>query len=241
MGAKSPRFQCSVGRFVRAAARLYRKRGPSSAEKEPAMQLLAKQDLIATGPVDHADWNYSGLLAYVMRRRFHLIAKLLGPRSVARLLEIGFGSGVFMPYLSSRCGELYGIDVHPHVDDVRETLSRSGVRASLSRQDAAHMRFPDRFFDAVVCVSALEFVEDIEACAGEIARVLRGGGRLVAVMPASSRVLDFLLFALTGADARKDYANRRERVLPALLERFNVVRSAAFGPIYRAYSLEVRS
>lgn len=206
-----------------------------------AVQLLPRERLIRTSDVDHADWNYRFLLAYVMRRRFALIRRLLPKQRVARILEIGFGSGIFMPALVSRCDELYGIDVHSHVEDVRRRLSAEGVLASLSRQDAARMTFPDAFFDVVVCVSALEFIEDIDAAAHEIARVLKPGGRLVGVMPSKSPFLDFVLHALTGADPQADYGNRRERVVPALRRYFTIERSLRFAGIYTAYALDRRA
>jgi len=205
------------------------------------LRLLPKEDLITTSGVDHADWNYNPALSYIMRRRFELVRRLLPARRVHRMLEIGFGSGVFMPDLASRCDELYGIDIHTHVEEVRAALAERGVAATLSRQDAAHMNFPDTFFDAIVSVSALEFIQNIEEAAREIARVLKPGGLLVGVMPAKSAVLDFALHTLTGADPHEDYGERRERVIPTLLQQFRIVRTLRFVPIYTAYALELQS
>lgn len=202
------------------------------------MQLLPKEHLIRTSDVDHADWNYTPVLSYVMRKRFELVRKLLPAARVDRLLEIGFGSGVFMPELASRCSELYGVDVHPQVEAVEKRLMGDGVRASLSRQDAAHMEYPDRFFDVIVCVSALEFIDDINGAARQAARVLKPRGRLIGVTPVKSRVLDAVLHAATGADPARDYRDRREHVLPALLRYFRSVHTRRFIPAYIAYELE---
>ena len=201
------------------------------------MQLLPKERLIRTSDVDHADWNYTPVLSYVMRKRFELVRKLMPAARVDRLLEIGFGSGVFMPELASRCRELYGIDVHPRVEEVEKRLISEGVRASLSQQDAAHMDYPDRFFDLIVCVSALEFIQDIDGAARQAARVLKPRGRLIGVTPVKSRVLDTVLHVATGADPAKDYGDRRERVLPSLLRYFRSVRTRRFVPAYIAYEL----
>jgi len=151
------------------------------------------------------------------------------------MLEIGFGSGIFLPELSRHCGVLYGIDVHDEVTTVQRRLREGGVQVNLSRQDAADMSFADGFFNAVVAVSALEFIEDIEPAASELARVLSPGGCVVAVMPGKSPLLDFLLHATTGEDAQSDYGNRRERVLPAMLANFEIRAKKRFMPIYTAY------
>lgn len=202
------------------------------------MELLPKEELVVTSGVDHADWNYDPLLSYLMRRRFALVRGLLPRERVHRLLEIGFGSGIFMPELARRCDELHGIDVHAHVDEVRAALERHGIYAALSQQDAAQMTFPDGYFDLIVCVSSLEFIEDIASAAREADRVLTRGGRIVGVVPAHSRFFDSILHALTGANPQEDYGDRRERVIPALLQHFRIARKARFGPVYTAYALE---
>lgn len=209
--------------------------GPNFCGGTNAIELLPKGDLIATNEVDHADWNYAPALAYVMRRRFALVKHLLPQARVQRMLEVGFGSGVFMPYLSRRCEELFGIDVHEHVEAVSRILKQHHVRAALSKQDAAQTTFPDSYFDVVIAVSSLEFIEDIDGAAREIARILKPGGVLVAVMPANSRLLDTALHLLTGVDPLKDYGHRRECVVPALSNELHVTRTASFGPVYKGY------
>jgi SAM-dependent methyltransferase len=208
------------------------------------LKLIARNDLIRTSRVDHADWNYKPGLAYLMRRRFNLALSLMPRARVPRLLEIGFGSGIFLPELCLKCEDLFGIDVHDRVPDVRHVISASGVPAVLSRQDAAHMDFGDGFFDVIVSVSALEFVQSIYDAARECSRVLTAGGRLVIVMPAESRVLDRCLTLLTGESAKRDYGDRRPRVLPALERYFTIARVKTFPPlfpVYRAYEFLKKS
>jgi ubiquinone/menaquinone biosynthesis C-methylase UbiE len=157
---------------------------------------------------------------------------------VRRLLEIGFGSGIFLPELAERCDELYGIDVHDDVDKVQSCLHGCGVAATLSKQSASNLDFPKCFFDVIVSVSTLEFIESIDRAVVEIDRVLTPAGRLICVMPNKSALLDFALHVVTGEDAERDYEGRRERVLPALRKHFRVTQRRAFSPIYVAYELE---
>ena len=65
------------------------------------LKLLPREALIQTGEVDHADWNYRPLLGMIQRLRFRLILRILAGRKYHRLLEIGYGSGVFMPELKN--------------------------------------------------------------------------------------------------------------------------------------------
>jgi ubiquinone/menaquinone biosynthesis C-methylase UbiE len=201
------------------------------------VKLLPSSHLLRTGRVDHADWNYRPLLAPVTRQRFALTLDLLPFARAARLLEIGFGSGIFMPELALHCNELYGIDVHCQVDAVQDRLMRCGVKAELSQQDAASPTFADGFFDAIVAVSSIEFIDDIERAASEFMRILVPGGALITVMPGKSALLDLALRVATGESAERDYGDRRERVMPALLRHFRVDRVKRFFPIYTAYRL----
>ena len=190
------------------------------------MKLLPPELLIKTGEVDCADWNYRPVLGWIQRLRFKQIISLLAGIRCQRLLEVGYGSGVFMPELDAYCEELYGIDIHSENDKVRQVLERFGITAKLYSGSAESMVFEDNFFDCVVAVSALEFVHDIDAASREINRVLKPSGHLVLVTPAHSQIVDTGLWILTGERASKNYDNRRELVIPALLKHFVSVRKS---------------
>jgi ubiquinone/menaquinone biosynthesis C-methylase UbiE len=184
------------------------------------MKLLSPELLVKTGDVDHADWNYRPVLGWIQRLRFEQVVSLLADTKCHRLLEIGYGSGVFMPVLARYCEELYGIDIHNKHDQVRAALESYGITAKLHSGSAECLPFGDSFFDCIVAVSALEFIPDIEAASCELKRVLKQNGCIVVVMPAHSRIVDTGLWMLTGESASNDYGNRRERVIPTLLKHF---------------------
>lgn len=186
------------------------------------MRLLPRDALVKTGEVDHADWNFRPVLGRIIRLRYRIVLSLLGSDRYPRLLEVGYGSGVFLPELARHCEELHGLDVHDRPAAVSEVLGRAQVRATLVSASMTAMPFPDRFFDCAVAVSSLEFVDDLEAACREIKRVLRPGGVFIAVTPGSSPLVDFGLKVLTGKNARADFGERRQRILPTLLEHFAI-------------------
>jgi ubiquinone/menaquinone biosynthesis C-methylase UbiE len=147
------------------------------------------------------------------------------------LLEIGYGSGVFMRALAQRATELSGIDIHPHHREVATALSRNGVEARLECGDAASMPFESGYFDCVVAISSLEFIADLEGACREICRVLRPGGSMILVTPGHSPVVDLGLRVLTGKRAQDDYGGRREATLPTLLRHFTLEASKTFPPL----------
>lgn len=210
------------------------------------MRLLPSTELVKTSKVDHAEWNFTPLLGWLQRARFRLAQSLLVSERYRRLLEVGYGSGVFMPELGRYCDELYGIDVHEKQDEVTAVLARNGVKAKLVSGSVTRMPFADAFFDCIVAVSALEYVDDMARACREMRRVLRPGGAIVLVTPSQSRLLDLGLKLCTGEDARENYADRRSRLVPTLIQNFELEKKkrgpgllASILPIYTALKLRV--
>jgi ubiquinone/menaquinone biosynthesis C-methylase UbiE len=213
-----------------------------------ALRLLPPDALLKTGEVDHADWNYRRLLGTISRTRFRLVVSLFEAQPVGRLLEVGYGSGVFMPELARFADELYGIDIHQMTEPVAASLARFNVNARLFSGSVEALPFDENFFDRVVAVSALEFVSDTDAACREIKRTLKPGGALVLVTPGHSPLVDFGLKMLTGKSAQRDYDDRREKLMPTLLKHFSVERqltSPAVGnsliKLYTALKLRARA
>lgn len=207
--------------------------------ENPPLTLLPRQALLKTGEVDYADWNYRTLLSWIQRQRFHLVLRLIGQRRFDRLLEVGYGSGIFMPELSRHCTELCGIDKHAMHEAVAQRLAAYNVNARLYQASAVRTPFQDQWFDAIVAVSSLEYVEDLEAACAEFARLLRVGGVLIVITPGHSPLLDFGLKLLTGESARKNYAERRQALVPTLARHFQLEESLSsprfVGPLFRLY------
>ena len=187
------------------------------------LRLLPKSALVRTSEVDHPDWNYRVLLGAVQRLRFRMVRRLLAGTAVDRLLEIGYGSGVFMPELARHCTDLHGIDPHPHRAAVADNLAGQGIRATLAQGSAESLPYEDARFGCAVAISTLEYVPDIEAACREIRRVLAPGGVLAVVTPGVNKLWDLALRLSTG-ESPSQYADRRQRLQPALRRNFTVVR-----------------
>jgi SAM-dependent methyltransferase len=184
------------------------------------MILLPRKWLIKTGPVDHADWNYRPVLGYIMRRRFHLVRKMLAGNRYERLLEIGYGSGVLLPELAAHCDQLYGVDVHPYADAVAQAVGQIAARPQLAAGSATSLPYESSYFTCVVAVSAMEFIDDAEAACREVRRVLAPQGTFAVVTPGYSAFVDGGLWLLTGESAKADYGDRRRLLARALLAHF---------------------
>lgn len=208
------------------------------------LELLPPELLVRTGPVDHAAWNYAGVLGAIQRTRFRLIARLIGDSRFDALLEAGYGSGVFAPELSRHCTRYCGVDTHPHAAEVNASLASIGIVSDLRQGSVTEIPFGDKSFECVVGISVFEFVDDHDAAFREIHRVLKDDGLLLLVTPGHSPLLDLGLKILTGESAKRDFQGRRERVIPAATKQFEIAKVRdypavnAFGLyMYRALTL----
>jgi SAM-dependent methyltransferase len=195
------------------------------------LELLPRSELMPTSEVDHPHWNYRPLLGPVQRLRFRIILKLLADAHFGTLLEIGYGSGVFMPELAKRSDNLYGIDPHPKHREVTESLARNGINAALTQATVESLPYESDFFDCAVAVSTLEYVPGIDDACRELRRVLKPTGMLVVVTPGATPLWDLALRLTTG-ESPAQYSDRRQNLQPALRREFEVtreVRVPAFG------------
>jgi len=192
------------------------------------LSLLPKKHLIKTGDVDHGDWNFKPFLGIIMKSRFRLIVRMLAKKSKGHLLEIGYGSGVFLPEIAKHANKIYGIDIHNKPNEVAEKLQEYNVKVELVSGGAEKMDWNDDSFDVIVAVSALEFVSDLEAVCLEVKRTLKPKGSFMLVTPGKSLILDFGFNLLTGKSAKKDFADRREIVLPMLFKHFDIKQELSF-------------
>ena len=95
-----------------------------------------------------------------------------------RILEVGCGTGVFAARLTSEHPDATVIAIDQSPRFVEMTAAR-GVSAQVA--DVQQLPFPDEGFDVVVAMWMLYHLPDLDQGLREIRRVLRPGGRLVAV------------------------------------------------------------
>lgn len=99
------------------------------------------------------------------------------------VLDYCCGCGVMSKRIASFGANVHGIDIsNESIETSRTMLQECGYQEQTSFQvmDAEKMTFPDSSFDVVVCSGVLHHL-DVRAAFPEIARVLKPGGRVLAM------------------------------------------------------------
>src|SRR5207249_353928 len=127
------------------------------------LRLPAREHLQPVDEDDPLRFYYMPVVGRFYRRRLELAATLLDGHG-GRVLEVGYGSGVFLPQLAGY-GAVVGVDRHREGAAVRAMARREGVEAALVRGEIRRLPFAEGSIDVLVCLSVLEHVAELDEAA----------------------------------------------------------------------------
>jgi ubiquinone/menaquinone biosynthesis C-methylase UbiE len=122
--------------------------------------------------------------AEILQSRREVVFNLLR-RERGRVLDIGCGPGVFARDLLEQGWEVWGVDISPKmIKGVVDGLSgERAERGYFLLGDIEALPLPDRFFDAVLCIGVLEYLNGCRRALKEIARVSKPGATVILSFP----------------------------------------------------------
>jgi SAM-dependent methyltransferase len=101
----------------------------------------------------------------------------------ARVLDIGCGTAIMAPHYLERGCEYFGTDIAPHMIEAAEQRVAAD-RAHFSVGDVERgLDFPDGHFDLIIALGLVEYLDDLDPAAAEIARLARPGGTIIVSAP----------------------------------------------------------
>jgi len=137
-----------------------------------------KAGLFDEWPDTYDHWFTTPIGALVKRYEAELLMDLLKPTKGEVILDAGCGTGVFTLDLLSFGTHIIGIDISlPMLMRAREKAG--AYHLDLFSADISSLPFRENFFDKVVSVTALEFIEDAKSALRELFRVTKKGGSIV--------------------------------------------------------------
>ncbi|AGA34742.1 Phosphatidylethanolamine N-methyltransferase [Thioalkalivibrio nitratireducens DSM 14787] len=133
--------------------------------------------------------HYDVIFGRVFARGRRLALDTLAPVSGKRVLEVGVGTGISLPFYCTDA-EVVGIDISREMLEVaRRRVSDQGCPAviGLAEMNAERLGFADDSFDAVVAMYVASVVPNPEQLFAEMWRVCRPGGQILVVNHFASR------------------------------------------------------
>lgn len=104
------------------------------------------------------------------------------PQAGGRVLEIGIGSALNLPFYGRATHQLVGLDPSARLLAIAQRrLAAAACPVSLLQADAENIPLDDASMDAVVTTWSLCSVADVAQALAEVHRVLRRGGTLIFV------------------------------------------------------------
>lgn len=121
-------------------------------------------------PEKYDAWYDSRRECWIGDVEFELLCRHLDMNPGTSLLDVGCGTGWFTRRLAAAGFDVTGLDIDADALDFARERSHDIAYVA---GDACRLPFPDRYFDQVISITALCFVDDWPRAITEIARVTR--------------------------------------------------------------------
>lgn len=214
--------------------------------------------IIRVDPDTIKEFNLSRSKAYISFRtrwifwdRFDSMINIHSIKPEDVVLDLGFGSGMFLPTLSLYAKHVYGVD--RKIDDGTKKMLKDYSRnnVTLTKQDIRNrLPFDDNTFDVIYCADVLEHLAEIDDVIKDVRRILKPDGFFIVSNPSSSLLYRFLSFftgfkksslkekhILSSEDVEKKIESHRgmdegfrhfifqeKRSVPLLIPLFNIIK-----------------
>lgn len=190
-----------------------------------SFRLPQRKNIQETSVADPLKFYYLPIARSFYTARFADAIRLLNGKT-GKLLDVGCGSGIFLPELSRHCESLCACDFHPNLNRTAQMLRAESVSATLVPSDARALPFRSDSFDAIVCMSVLEHIHDLDTAASEFYRVLHPGGVAIVGVPVENIMTTAMLrlsyLSLPGAHLEDEHVSTHRDVLGAFRKKFEV-------------------
>ncbi len=137
---------------------------------------------------------------HIFNERKRIVLGLID-RQGGRLLDIGCGPGVMTKELLDKGFLVYNTDISPSmIERARQALNghERKDRVFFKVCDIEHLDFEDSYFDVVLCIGVIEYLQDYHGAIEIISRILKKGGMAIISVPNRWSILNIMDNLLVG-------------------------------------------
>ncbi|MBI4707557.1 MAG: class I SAM-dependent methyltransferase [Candidatus Omnitrophica bacterium] len=185
------------------------------------ISLPNKDNVPVTSEEDPALLYYKPFVSSFYLKRMALAIGLIDKGPKENFLDIGYGSGIFLPELGRYSKRVFGLDNHSNAFLVKEMLNKEGRLAYLTSADVSAMPYKENVFDCVICLSVLEHVDNLDSCISEIIRITRPGGQVIIGIPVDNFLMS-LGFKLLGYNIRNIHKWKHRHIIDAIQKKIEI-------------------
>ena len=191
-----------------------------------------REHIIEIDKNDPLRYYYIPVVRTLYRQKMKLATDLIGDRHYSSLAEIGYGSGIFLPEIAKHCDKVFGVDLHQDIPKVKQMLASEGTDAVLFVGDILTLPIKEKTFSAVISLSLLEHIRQLDTAVKEIHRILEDGGVAILGFPPKNKVMTALFRFIGFANIDDHHVSDAEDILKVVDHYFEIeeVRRISFLP-----------
>ncbi|MEW6405594.1 MAG: class I SAM-dependent methyltransferase [Chloroflexota bacterium] len=199
----------------------------------PTLKMLPMNQYRGVNDFDPIRYYYWPVFGRMYRRRVEIaLGECTGG---ARVLEVGFGTGLAFLNLCEMYNEIHGVDLTADIAEVKSVYAGLGVQTFLKQGDILALPYEDNYFDTVLLVSILEHLKpvELEQAFAEVRRVLKPGGQMIYGTPVEKPFMVFM-FRMLGHDIRDEHFSTEKEIAAAARRAFlhgHVIQMKSTPPI----------
>jgi 2-polyprenyl-3-methyl-5-hydroxy-6-metoxy-1,4-benzoquinol methylase len=144
-------------------------------------ELIDAQEIMYTSSNPTRRWLHCSRKDWIINALRRYTAASAGKPATA--LEVGPGSGIYLPVLCELFSEVSGVDIEPVYLDHSRPMLEKYPHLSLKVDDMTDSKLPAHSFDLILCTEVIEHIPDSKRALGEMHRLLKPGGVLILSTP----------------------------------------------------------
>ena len=133
-------------------------------------------------------WLHQTRKDWIIRK----LERFAGEGGKRKVLEVGIGSGIYLPVLAGLFESVVAIDIEDSYIDNANSVVKGLTNVSIIKDDITDSKLDEKSFDLVLCSEVIEHIHDSEKALGGIQRLLKKGCPLILSTPQPWSPLEML-------------------------------------------------